>query len=115
MPAEYDAIAEEYRESKLLPFRLEVEQPTLLALLGDVRGRSVLDLACGEGIYSRQVRRLGAARVHGIDLSPAMVALAEEAERQDPLGCTYSVGDATCLPPDELGRFDVVMGVYLLN
>ena len=115
MPAEYDAIAEEYRQSKLLPFRLEVEQPTLLALLGDIRGRRVLDLACGDGIYSRLVRRLGAAQVHGIDLSPAMVRLAEQAEHQEPLGCTYSVGDATCLSADGGGGFDLVMGVYLLN
>lgn len=115
MPAEYDAIAEEYRESKLIPFRLEVEKPTLLAVLGDVRGLSVLDLACGEGIFSRLVRRMGAARVHGVDLSPEMVHLAEQAERQEPLGCTYSVGDAAQLPSDALGRFDVVMAVYLLN
>ena len=75
---------------------------------------SVLDLACGEGFYSRIVRRLGAARVHGVDLSPEMVRLAEEAERQEPLGCTYSVGDAR-LAPGALGQFDVVMAVYLLN
>jgi toxoflavin synthase len=115
VPAEYDAIADEYRDSKYLPFRFEVERPTLLALLGDVRGRRVLDLACGEGFYSRIVRRLGAARVHGVDLSPEMVRLAEEAERQEPLGCTYSVGDAGRLPPGALGQFDVVMAVYLLN
>jgi SAM-dependent methyltransferase len=115
MPAEYDAIAEEYRESKLLPFRVQVEQPTLRALLGDVRGRSVLDLACGEGIYSRMVRQLGAARVHGIDLSPEMVRLAEQTEAQAPIGCTYAVGDATAAPPSGAERFDLVMGVYLLN
>ena len=115
MSAEYDAIAEEYRESKLLPFRVEVEQPTLLALLGDVRGLRVLDLACGDGTYSRLVRRLGAAQVHGIDVSSAMIRLAEQAEAREPLGCTYSVGDAARLPPDAIGRFDIVMGVFLLN
>jgi SAM-dependent methyltransferase len=115
MPAEYDAIAEEYRASKLIPFRLEVEQPTLFGMLGDVRGLRVLDLACGEGIYSRQVRRLGAARVHGIDLSQGMVDLAQQTERQEPLGCTYSVGDASKLPPEVAGQFDIVMGVFLLN
>jgi len=97
MPAEYDAIAEEYRASKLIPFRLEVEQPTLFDMLGDVWGLRVLDPACGEGIYSRWVRRLGAARVHGIDLSQGMVDLAEQTERQERRAApTRSAMPASC-------------------
>ena len=74
--AEYDAIADEYAASKLLPWRLHVEQPTLFGLIGDVRGRSVLDLACGDGIYARALADLGATRVHGVDLSAGMIDLA---------------------------------------
>ena len=33
--AEYDAIADEYAASKLLPWRVQVEQPTLFGLIGD--------------------------------------------------------------------------------
>lgn len=109
----YDAIAREYRESKQLPFRIHVEAYTLHTLLGDVRGLAVLDLACGEGIYSRLLRKAGAARVVGVDLSPAMIELAREAEDQQPLGCEYLVGDAANL--DFPGAFDVVLGSYLLN
>jgi 2-polyprenyl-3-methyl-5-hydroxy-6-metoxy-1,4-benzoquinol methylase len=83
----YDAIAREYKESKQLPFRIHVEAYTLLKLLGDVRGLAVLDLACGEGIYSRLLRRAGVQRVVGVDLSSAMIDLAREQERRDPLGC----------------------------
>jgi predicted RNA methylase len=69
--AEYDAIADEYAASKLLPWRVQVEQPTLFGLIGDVRGRSVLDLACGDGIYARTLADRGAARVHGVACLPA--------------------------------------------
>ena len=45
---EYDAIADAYRDSKRLPFREYIERYTLFEMLGDVRGKKVLDMACGE-------------------------------------------------------------------
>jgi toxoflavin synthase len=109
----YDAIAEEYRRSKSLPFRLHIEAYTLFRLIGDPAGRTVLDLACGEGIYTREARRRGASDGFGVDLSGEMIRLAEEAEVAEPLGCRYVVSDVADLPA--LGRFDLVLGVYLLN
>ena len=55
----YDAIAKRYRESKWLLFRHFIERYTLFEVLGDLRGRTVLDLACGEGVYTRQFKRPG--------------------------------------------------------
>ena len=52
-----DRIAEEYRDSKQLSFREYLERHTLLQLLGEVRGKTVLDMACGEGFYTRLLRR----------------------------------------------------------
>jgi ubiquinone/menaquinone biosynthesis C-methylase UbiE len=111
--AEYDAIADEYAASKQLPWRVEVEQPTLFGLMGDVRGRSVLDLACGDGIYARMLADRGASRVHGVDLSGGMIELAQRAESARPRGITYSVSDAAEVRG--LGEFDVVMAAYLFN
>lgn len=115
MPSEksYDLFAAEYKDSKQLPFRTHVEAFTLFKLLGEVEGLSILDLACGEGIYARRLMKAGAARVCGVDLSEEMIALAVKEERRDPLGCHYQVGDAGEL--GSLGRFDVVVGAYLLN
>jgi SAM-dependent methyltransferase len=110
---EYDEIAHEYRDSKLLPFRDFVESFSLFRLIGNLKGRTVLDLACGEGHYTRRLKQAGAAHVHGVDISPEMIKLAEESEKTDPLGCQYSVGNAANLSLGE--RFDVVVGVYLLN
>ena len=78
--AEYNSIAREYRASKQLAFREHVERYTVFELLGDVGGNTVLDLACGEGFYTRLLRKAGARQVTGVDISAAMIKLAE-AER----------------------------------
>ena len=109
----YDSIADDYRESKWLLFRHYIERYTLSALLGDLQGRTVLDMACGEGVYARQFRRAGAAGVTGVDISPAMVELAEAQEQEDPIGCRYVCADAGAFTP--AAPFDVVTAIYLLN
>ena len=86
MSTDYDAVAEEYKRSKLAPWRTYLERYSLLNLLGEVRGKSVLDLACGEGFYSRLVRERGAGRVVGVDWSSGMIGLAIAAEKKSPLG-----------------------------
>ncbi len=89
MSTDYDAVAKEYKRSKLAPWRTYIERYSLLKLLGKVRGKSVLDLACGEGFYSRLVRERGAARVVGVDLSSGMIGLGIAAEKESPLGIEY--------------------------
>ncbi|MEU6877815.1 class I SAM-dependent methyltransferase [Streptomyces sp. NPDC046712] len=90
------------------------ERAGFLRLLGDVRGRSVLDLACGTGFYTRQIKRLGAADVLGVDISGEMVAAARRIEENSPLGVRYAVADAAELPVPER-PFDLATAVYLLN
>lgn len=111
--AEYDAIADEYRDSKQLPFRLFIERYTLFKILGDINGSRVLDMACGDGFYTRLLKRAGAATVTGIDISPEMIRLAEQAEAEHPLGCTYLQQDVARF--EALATVDVVVAVYLLN
>ena len=111
--AEYDDIAADYSASKQLPYRLLVEAPTLFALAGDVRGKSVLDLPCGDGTYARALARRGAAQVLGIDLSVAMIERARAMEREQPLGLGYRVGNAVEL--GKVGAFDLVVACYLFN
>ena len=110
---QYDSIAEAYRDSKRLPFREFIERYTLFEILGDIRGRKVLDLACGEGFYTRLLKRAGAAKVTGVDVSAEMIRLAEREERRNPLGCAYLQGDAAAFEPAE--PVDLVVATYLLN
>lgn len=113
MTTDYNPIAEQYQRSKQLPWRSYVECFTLMNLIGDPSGLSVLDLACGEGFYTRLIRHSGAAQVRGLDLSDGMIALAQAQEMAQPLGVTYAVGDARDLGDDE--PVDLVVAAYLLN
>lgn len=110
---QYDAIAEAYKNSKQLPFREYIEAHTLFEILGHIRGATVLDLACGEGFYTRKVKQAGARAVTGVDISAEMIKLAEEEERARPLGCAYLHRDAADLDLGE--QVDLVVAMYLLN
>jgi SAM-dependent methyltransferase len=54
-----------------------VDRPACLGLLGEVRGKHVLDAACGPGLYAAELAASG-ARVTGFDQSPRMVSLCRE-------------------------------------
>ena len=109
----YDSIAEEYQRSKLQPWRLHVETYMLFDLVGDLAGKSVLDLACGEGFHTRFLRQRGASRVVGVDISAGMIDLARAQESRRPLGIEYVHQDAKQLQSEE--KFDLVFAAYLLN
>jgi len=52
MTTDYDAIAEEYKEAETATWRQYIESFTLMGLLGDLTGKTVVDWACGEGFYT---------------------------------------------------------------
>lgn len=113
MGTNYDLIAEEYKASKMVPWRVHCESFTFFRLADDILGLSTLDLACGEGFYTRQLRLRGAARAVGVDISSGMIQLASESEVRNPLGIEYHVADAFSIDLDE--EFDVVTASYFLN
>ncbi len=112
MTTDYDPIAEQYRLCKRQEWRVFVEAHTLMEIVGTERG-AALDIACGEGFYTRLLRQRGAARVTGIDLSSQMIELARRQEALLDLGVTYLCGDATRLPPT--AEYDLALAAYLLN
>ena len=93
---QYDAIAEATRSRNNCPSG-NSSKPTLFKILGDIRGATVLDLACGDGFYTRRIKQAEALEVTGLDLSGEMISLAGEEERARPLGCRYLQGDAAGL------------------
>lgn len=113
MKTNYNDIAAEYQSSKLAPWRTHIERFTLLRVAGDIQGLKTLDLACGEGYYTRLLRKRGAQSVLGVDLSQGMIELANAQESADPLGIRYQVGDAAQV--DEGPTCDLVFAAYLLN
>lgn len=113
MSAQYDGIAAAYQRTKEAPLRRYLEAPSFLQRVGDVRGLRVLDLACGDGYYTRALKQAGAATAVGVDVSAEMLALARAAETESPLGIDYLHADAAQLPA--LGPVDVVSAAYLLH
>jgi SAM-dependent methyltransferase len=115
-PAAYDAIAKDYQRTKASPVRSAVETWTLSQLLGDCRGLSILDAGCGDGFHARRLMAAGAARVAGIDVSPAMIDLAREQEQAQPRGIQYVCCAAENLPDLYCAAgFDAVLAAYLLH
>jgi len=83
--------------------------------LGDVRGKRVLDVGCGDGWYSVLLAKRGAT-VSGFDISAEGVEAAREwAEANGVAGsCGFTVGSVYDIPyPD--GSFDLVAGQSILH
>ena len=83
MKSQYDKIAKKYkkanRKSKTQKYLFV---PSLFKLLGNIKNKSVLDLGCGEGYYTRLAKIAGAAKVIGIDLSKRQIELANLQEKK---------------------------------
>jgi ubiquinone/menaquinone biosynthesis C-methylase UbiE len=79
--------------------------PALLKVLGDCRGKVVLDLGCGNGYLARRLARQG-AKVTALDASPRMVRNAKA--RDNGAGVTYVCSGANRMRGVPTARFDVV-------
>ncbi|MET9556090.1 class I SAM-dependent methyltransferase [Streptomyces sp. NPDC006645] len=117
--SQFDTAVAAYESSmEEMPFREHVEAYSFLNAVGDIRGRNVLDLGCGSGLYARRLRRAGAARAVGMDESIAMVEHARRREEREGLGVEYVAANAADPAagdlPDIAGSFDVVTAVYVL-
>jgi len=113
MSAQYDGIATEYQRTKESPIRTYVETFSFMRMVGSVAGLRVLDLACGEGFYTRRLRAAGATGVTGVDISLDMIALALAEEQRNPLGIAYCCADVAELK--SAGGFDLATAAYLLH
>ena len=111
---EYDFMAEEYHNmrTKKNPqgwfFNEMLEMPAMLNLLENVKGKKILDLGCGTGIYAKILTKKGAI-VKGFDISPAMIKIAKIANPNLDL----KVGSAYKIPFNE--KFDIVLASLVVH
>ncbi len=54
-----------------------LEEPIVEALLGEVKGKDVLDLGCGDGAFGKLLLDRGARSYHGVDGSQNMISAAK--------------------------------------
>ena len=85
----------------------------MMRLIDDPAGKAVVDIACGEGFYTRMIRQRGAAKVTGVDLSEKMIELARASESEQRLGIDYIVGDGRDL--GVTADYDLAVAAYFLN
>lgn len=90
-------------------------RPHLLQWCLPLEGKSVLDIGCGEGYFTRQLARAGAERVTGFDISPGMIVKAREREKETSLGIDYSVGCATDLSANPGDGYNLITAVFVYN
>jgi ubiquinone/menaquinone biosynthesis C-methylase UbiE len=90
----------------------QVEKDAVLQLAGQLEGRDVLDVGCGDGPYVLAAADAG-ARAAGVDVSAVAVARARERATTAGHAVDLRVADARRLPfPDAM--FDVVLAVTVL-
>jgi SAM-dependent methyltransferase len=95
-------------------YQVKLTDPALLAAIGAVDGRVVLDAGCGEGYLARELVRRGARHVHGVGSCAPLVAAARSHPEADAERMTFHHADVADLPlPD--GSVDLVVANRLPN
>lgn len=118
-PAQYDAIASAYDGIEMV-----AGQQIVIAAMSPhadmVNGKTVVDLACGSGFWTRWAMVKGATSVIGIDISPEMISAGRRAEtfggkiQYHVKDCSEPLVSDDGLPilPEPV---DVVIAAWLLN
>ena len=87
--------------------------PENLELAGDVRGKRLLDMGCGDGAEMLEWARAGAI-VTGVDNSPVQLASARRNAEKLGVECRLVQADLLRLPDDLLqGEFDIVFSAWV--
>ncbi len=82
----------------------------MLEALGEVSGKHVIDIGCGEGRFCRLLSGLG-AEVTGVDLTKELIGRARTLGGKDE---TYIVGDAESLDGVSAESFDLAVSYIVL-
>jgi SAM-dependent methyltransferase len=79
--------------------------------LPEVAGKDVIELGCGTAYFGAWLKRLGAARVVGVDVTPAQLETARAMDAEFALGLELLEANAEDVPlPD--ASFDVAVSEY---
>ncbi len=84
--------------------------------LGSLKGKSVYEIACGNGYLSRMIKKGGAKEVYASDASPTLIGFAKD--KYDRMGINYSVREGTDFTKIPKGRFDAVVihqGIFYIK
>jgi SAM-dependent methyltransferase len=80
-------------------------------VLPDVTGKDVVELGCGTAYVGAWLKRRGAQRVVGVDITPAQLATAQRLNRKTGLGLQLVEANAEVVPLRD-DTFDLVVSEY---
>ena len=101
-----------WRASTLGRLTDRLEDALLRDMFGDVAGRTVLDLGCGDGALAVRLAAAG-AQVVGLDADPAMLRAAASRAAAAGVSVQFATGRAEALP-FMAGQFDLVVAGTVL-
>jgi len=110
----YNKVAEGYHfyRTKKYPsgwfYNELLEMPAVLELLGNVKGKKILDFGCGTGIYAKLLTKKGAI-VKGFDISEEMIKIA----KQENPKLDIRMGTGNKIPFKE--KFDIVISCLVVD
>ncbi|GGX62337.1 class I SAM-dependent methyltransferase [Streptomyces hiroshimensis] len=111
--AAYDGFAETFaQEAAVSAYNAFYDRPTVLALLGDVRGKRVLDAGCGPGLYMTELIARG-AEVIGFDQSADMVDQARSRLSSDVLVRRHDLEDRLDWLPNS--TIDIALAALVIH
>jgi SAM-dependent methyltransferase len=80
-------------------------------VLPDVRDLDVIELGCGTAFWGAWIKRMGARRVVGVDVTPAQLDTARKMDAEFKLGLEFIEANAEAVPlPDD--SFDLAFSEY---
>lgn len=110
----YDFIAQSYHNMRTKEhpqgwfYNEFLEMPAVIEMLGNVKGKKILDMGCGTGIYAKILRDKG-AKVKGFDISEGMI---EIAKKENP-NIDLRVGNVEKIPFNE--KFDIILASLVVH
>ena len=98
-------------EKNIDTYQMQVILPNLMRVLDLKKGEKVIDIACGQGFFTRACAEAGALPT-GADISPELIALARE---QSPKEISFYATPATELGFAKDGSYDTALIVLAIQ
>lgn len=92
-------------EKEASNYQKDVILPNLMRLVDPKTGETILDLACGQGFFSREFARAG-AKVIGADIAPELIRIADDLAKKSKLKIDFHVSSADNLKFIKDGSID---------
>jgi SAM-dependent methyltransferase len=107
--AEYDKLAKLYvkrrTDTSRFDYNRDIEVPALIKMIGDVKGKIILDLGCGFGDHAKKLSQQNFKRLVGLDMSKELVNFANGLQIPH---ASFYVGDMRKKLQHKNSSFDIV-------